>query len=591
MPINSADGGFDMQSLEPAAAAQIQIWRGGNALAHGSSTLGGAIDHVSRTGLSHPGALARLELGSWDHLRATAGGGFSQGPADVHATFTQASQDGYRDHAAQSAQRLFTNLGWRLSENLETRLFLTAVRTDSELPGSLTKAQLEDDPRQANPTNVTGDQKRDFDLLRAASKTTVTFGESSLHLLAASTYKDLDHPIFQVLDQLSHDALLGLAFANTTEVLSREHLLRAGLLFQRTETDAAQFTNVFGSRGVLRQRDDQLAQNVELYAESQLALGAGFTSVLGFSVSENQRRNTRLLTNTPAGTPTGNPAGTTYDRDFENIAPKLGLRWDDPARTVQVYANVSGSYEPPSFGEGGLTGATVVANRAQQAITYELGTRGTRGPVRWDTTVYHSRIEDELLSIQLPGTVPGTLNADRTIHQGAELGLEADLLGTPWKIAAPATAPDHRLVARAAWTYGDFRFDGPVPGVAASGDDNHIAGVAPHLLRGELVYEHRSGWYLGPTAEWVPQKSYIDHANTLWADHYALFGFKLGIRRDRGLSWFIEGRNLANETHAATHGVVLDSRAAPAFGDPLANQRQFLPGDGRSLYLGAEYKW
>ncbi len=37
------------------------------------------------------------------------------------------------------------------------------ANTDAELPGTLTKARLEADPRSANPANVAGTQKRDFD--------------------------------------------------------------------------------------------------------------------------------------------------------------------------------------------------------------------------------------------------------------------------------------------------------------------------------------------------------------------------------------------------------------------------------------------
>ena len=45
---------------------------------------------------------------------------------------------------------------------------------------------------------------------------------------------------------------------------------------------------------------------------------------------------------------------------------------------------------------GGGTGGTVVANRAQEATTFELGTRGTRGFARWDLSLYHAAIDDEL---------------------------------------------------------------------------------------------------------------------------------------------------------------------------------------------------
>lgn len=569
VPINLADGGFDMQSLEPTATAYLNVWRGGNALAHGGSTLGGAIDYVSRNGRNSPGGLARLELGSFAYLRATIAGGAASESTDAYASFTQQQQDGFRAHAAQNNQRLFTNAAVRLSETIETRFYLTAVKTDSELPGSLTKAQLEADPRQANPANITGDQKRDFDLLRLANKTIILAApDTTLQLVSAWTYKDLDHPIFQVIDQLSNDALLGITFSNTTDLLGREHLLRAGAFLNRGETSSANFANVLGSRGALISVDEQTATNLETYVESQLALGRGFTSVVGASLARNRRETNRTFGPTPPN--------SSYDRTYDQFAPKLGLRWDNAPKDTQLYANVSGSYEPPSFSEAGTTG---VANRAQEALTYELGTRGERGFLRWEASLYHARIDDELLAISLPGPVTGTLNADRTIHQGVELGFAADLLGQAWK---NGSAPDHRVVLRSAWTYGDFRFDGPTPGVAGS-NDNHIAGVAPHLIRGELVYETASGYYVGPTFEWVPQKSYIDHANTFSADPYALLGLKLGRRVSKGVSWFIEAKNLTDETYAATTGVILNANAT--------DTAQFLPGDGRSVFAGIEYRW
>jgi iron complex outermembrane receptor protein len=182
-----------------------------------------------------------------------------------------------------------------------------------------------------------------------------------------------------------------------------------------------------------------------------------------------------------------------------------------------------------------------------------------------------------LLTVQLPPPAAlgatGTINADHTIHEGVELGFDADLLGQDWK----ATDLD-RLVLRTAWTWGRFRFDDD-----ATYGNNTIAGLPPHLIRGELVWETASGWYVGPTFEWVPVKTYIDHRNTFSADAYALLGFKLGRRLDKGVSWFIEARNLTNETYAATTGVIENATGV--------DQAQFLPGDGRSVYAGVEYRF
>ncbi|GIX39905.1 MAG: hypothetical protein KatS3mg128_0954 [Silanimonas sp.] len=41
IPVNLADGGFDMQSLDALMARYIEVWRGPNALEHGAATLGG----------------------------------------------------------------------------------------------------------------------------------------------------------------------------------------------------------------------------------------------------------------------------------------------------------------------------------------------------------------------------------------------------------------------------------------------------------------------------------------------------------------------------------------------------------------------
>jgi iron complex outermembrane receptor protein len=564
VPINLADGGFDMQSLEPTAADHINVWRGSNALAYGSSTLGGAIDYVSRTGRTAPGGFARLEVGSFDYLRATVADGVTHGNADGYASFTQSQQEGFRDHAEQNNQRLFTNVGWRLNENAETRLYLTAVKTDSELPGNLTKAQMEANPEQQDPTptTVSRNQKRDYELVRVASKTTVSAGDNSVDFIGAWTYKDLDHPIFQVIDQVSNDALFGLTLTNKADLFERAHQLRAGLLANQGQTSAANFSNVGGSRGALVSQDAQTATNLEVFAESQLSLGGGFTSVLGFAAAHNRRDTTRTF-----GAVT---AANTYDRTYDNLAPKMGARWDNAAKTKQVYANVSGSYEPPSFSEGGNA---TVANKAQQALTYELGTRGTQGFARWDASVYYAQVEDELLAISLPGPVSGTFNADRTTHQGVELGFEADVLGQAW-----SEKTENRLVACGAWTYGRFNFDND-----RTFGDNTLAGLPEHLFRGELVWQNAAGYYAGPTVDWVPVKTFVDHANTLSADPYALLGFKFGRRVERGLSWFVEFKNLTNQTYAATTGVIENAAGL--------DQPQFLPGDGRSVFAGVEYRF
>jgi iron complex outermembrane receptor protein len=582
VPINLADGGFDMQALEPLSAAYINVWRGGNALATGASTLGGAIDYISRTGRDAPALFVRAETGSWKYLRASAASGGTAGARnqfDGYASFTHQSQDGFRDHAEQNNQRLFANTGIRFSGTAETRVYVTAVRTDSELPGSLTRAQLAANPRQSLAPNITLDQHRNFDLLRLASKTAVRTGSTLWEFSAAWTYKDLDHPIFQVVDQLSNDLLLGASATHSGDLLNRTHRLRAGVFFTRGRTRAANFVNNAGQRGALVSQADQTATNLEFFAEDQLAIGRGFTVIAGVSSGANKRENEKIF----AGVPN-------YTLEYDRVLPKLGVRWDTPA--AQLFANVSGSYEPPSFSE---TLTLNTARHAQTATTVEIGTRGAHRFIRWDLSLYSAALKNELLTLDHdanPSTPAATINAGKTTHRGMELASEIDLLGTDWSADPsslstfvhnpPSTShhpqfPAHRLVLRAAYTFGDFRFDDdPRYG------NNVLAGLPRHLLRGELTWETPGGWYAGPTFDWSPEKTYIDFRNTFAADSYALIGLRVGQRRASRFSWFAELRNLTDERYAATTGVIENASSL--------DQPQFLPGDGRSVFVGIEYR-
>ncbi|MFN4944584.1 MAG: TonB-dependent receptor family protein [Akkermansiaceae bacterium] len=580
IPLNLADGGFDMQAIDPLSASHINIWRGGNALSRGSTTLGGAIDYLSHTGYTAPGYSARIEAGSYDYLRTRFAGGYTEGSKDLYYSLSHASQSGYRDHAEQSAQRFFSSFGIRLRDDLETRFYIAAIHTDSELPGTLTKAELEANPRQAD-NSIFGaenfDNRRDFELFRVANKTTLRDGDNTWDFYSAWTYKDLDHPITPfagVLDQLSNDLATGITFTNHSELAGRENEFRSGLSFTYGNTTDSRFMNNNGNRGALRQRDDQTANNLEAFIENRHYLDdeLSFTATLAaaYSTRENDREFSNSVASPPFYTPPALGALTSYDDSFANIAPSLGLLHEQ--NDIQYFIGISRSFEPPSFSEA-VTSNT--ARDAQAANTIELGSRGIRSFAKWDATFFYSMVKDELLTITDPLTlVSTTRNADDTIHYGIELGTEIDLAGNAWNDVTPA----NRFVFRSAYTYGNFKFDNdPTYG------DNKIAGLPPHLVRGELLWENEQGYYIGPTFEWVPVKSFIDHRNTFAADPYALLGFKFGRRVTDGFSWFVEAKNLADEIYSATHGVVDNAGGV--------DQRQFLPGDGRSVYAGVEWRF
>jgi iron complex outermembrane receptor protein len=76
----------------------------------------------------------------------------------------------------------------------------------------------------------------------------------------------------------------------------------------------------------------------------------------------------------------------------------------------------------------------------------------------------------------------------------------------------------------------------------------------------------------------------VDQANTLFADSYALPGFKIGFRAKKGFSVFLEGKNLTDKRFASAVDPIADARTAPG-------PKIFHPGDGRAFYGGISWTW
>lgn len=558
VPLNLADGSVDFQAVEPLSARYVEVFRGANALQYGGTTLGGAVNFVSPSGLSAPALAARVEAGSFGYRRAQVSAAGKTERADWFVAGSTFHQDGFRRHARQDTQRISGNLGLVLSDAVETRFFINAVKTDSALPGALTGAEMRAAPRQADPGTITGDQHRDFDLVRLSSKTTFRLGQAQrLEVGAYYSYKSLFHPIFQVLQQDSDDYGINARYVSDASLFGRKNRLVVGVALAKGKLQDDRFANVGGLGGARTAQAKQHSANRTIFVENQHYVLPSTALILGAQAVEATRRlDDSFLAN----------GDNSVNQTYRRVSPRFGVLYE-PARDVQVYGNISGSYEPPTFGEL-AGGPNVTPVDAQRAMTVEIGSRGQSGHawgrLQWDVAVYRASVRKELLTLNDPAGIPlGTLNARKTVHQGIEAGVEAGF-GKAWTL-------------RASYLLSDFRFDGdPVYG------NRRLAGVPRQTAAAELLYTMGNGVYFGPNIR-AAAATAVDHANSLWAAGYGIVGFKLGQRMNDRFSWFIDARNLADKVHAATTNVVADAKGNDG--------RYFYPGDGRSVYAGIEIKY
>jgi len=567
VPLNEADGYGDYQLIDPLLARYTEVYKGGNALRFGGALLGGAINFVTPTGKT-AGAdnLVRVEGGSFGTARLHGEVARQFGDNDVFVGATLMNADGWRQQSNSSAARLSANIGHSFGEDREVRLYVSGADLRQQIAGSVTLAQALNSPEKAAAGNLTNNYGRNMRNARASVQTTWRLSDSTVFEGGVhAAWRDLDHPIFQIIDQESRNFGAFGRLDWTGELGGHAADLFAGASYRIGDLDARQWLNLRGSKGAAQAFSRQNAEALDVFAEGRffvtprVALVAGAT----YGTAKRDYRSYKL-----AGV--ASTFDLTASRDYDWLAPRVGLLFQID-QDSQVFANLTRSVEPPNFGAYSPSAAAGFAPVVpQKAWTGEIGARGRKGAFAWDLALYRAELKDELLSFVVdPAHPAATFNADETVHQGLEAGLD-------WRF-------NKRVRLRQTWAWSDFHFEGD-----AQYGDNTLPIVPEHLYRAELKYEHPAGWFVAPSVEWSPRGPFVDFRNKVRAPDYAIASVGAGYTRD-GVTVFLDARNLLDKRYVATVNPLANPASVTAA--TIENTAAFWPGEGRGVFVGVSGKF
>ena len=579
LPVTAADGNNHNRAVDPLSARYAIVARGANALTYGASTLGGAIDFITPTARDSAPLELSLDGGSNDQVQGRVTAGTVAGDFDALVTAESRHWDGYREHQQQDRQGVYANAGWQFSEALQTRLYLTSISNDQELPGALT----EDDPEQVEPQTLSGNFQYNVDTWRVANKTTWDIDANSSFSVGFSyEEQDLYHPI---VDKVLVD-FDGPGPMEPTEVFSLlidteqrnagtalrynlrlgDHDLLAGLNYGQTDVVGGNYRNDGGQRNGLATRVDNQADNLELFLMDRWQFVPDWTAVYGAQAVSGSREVRNI--DVESGS-VRNPEG-----DYDSINPRVGLI-HQLTPDVELFANLSRLYEAPTTYEldDDIRGNGEALD-AMSGTVVEVGSRGTQAlgtanHWHWDLAIYYAKLRDEILSVDDP-SAPGTslaTNVDDTIHAGIETAVGASF--------ALDTASLHRIEPLVSLTLNRFSFDNN-----ETYGDNDLPAAPDYFIKGEVLYRNANGFFAGPTFDVVGER-YADFSNTYKIDSYALMGLRAGFTRE---DWEVYGeiRNLTDKTYVAFNSVV--DEAAP-------DAAILNPGEPRSAYVGVRLQF
>ena len=581
---NQGDGETILEDLDVSTLSHAEIFRGAAAFRYGALTLGGAINLVPLTGYDAAPFQSRIEGGSFGYARAQMSGSAVEGPLDEFGSISFRLRDGFREHSRENTEILFADAGYKLSEQVENRFYLTLDRTDRELPGGLTKSEMENTPWQANPLAAAQDWNKNWSYVRLADKLSIRIEEIQFDAGAFWFHRDLEQrgffsPDFRQGIEMYYSDNFGanLNFVSHHEVFGQRNLFTIGLSPQFETENSQNYQNIFGRTGATTARGEGISLNVPFYVENQFYIARQLSILAGAQAIFAERHFRDSFLSDAEG-------NQSHRQDFFGFNPKLGAIYEFDRQT-QAFVNFSRSWQPPSFDdlvaftEGPDSSVVYTPLQSQHAWTLEIGTRGKYSRIQWELSLYCSWLRNELLELNDAfGNDIGATNVHRSIHQGIEASLEVELL-QEILIPKQGNRAGDRLSFDQSYTLNDFHFDqDPVYG------DNRIAGIPIQVYEAQLLYETPLGFYAGLNVQCNLSRYPVDHANMLFADAYSIVGFRAGFRRPNGFSVFLDCKNLTNKRYASSIDAIADARID-------VQPEIFHPGDGRAIYGGVSWSW
>ncbi len=569
LPVTAADGNNHNRDVDPLSARHVVVARGANALTYGASTLGGAMDFITPT--ARDGAPNELLLngGSHGQRQGRISLGTVAGDFDTRVTAEAKRSDGFREHQRQQRSSLYANAGWQLGAGLTTRFYAQAIDNQQQLPGGLTRDEWRRNPRQAQPEAKVGDYQYNVKSWRLANKTHWALdADSSLTAGISFEAQRLDHPIVYAPPYFS--LLIDTEQRNLGGMLRYQrrigtHDLLLGLNLGRTAVEGGNNSYTPGGVSTRWMQVDNKADNLELFAMDRWQFAPDWTLVYGAQLVSGSRE---IGNTTVPGGVLRNPKG-----DYDSLNPRAGLIHQlTPA--VQLFANLSRLYEAPTLYElEDDARADLSTLKAMKGTVIEFGTRGAHETGRqrwhWDLAAYYARLDNEILSRDDPNA-PGTslsMNADNTVHAGIEA-----LFGASLALDAESR---HRFEPLLSATFNHFVFKGD-----RYYGNKRLPAAPRHAIKGELLYRHASGFFVGPTFDLVGRR-HADFENSYTVDSYRLWGLRTGLSQAQ---WelYAELRNLGDKNYVSLFSV--KDKAA-------ANAAILTPGEPRSVYVGARLKF
>lgn len=393
---------------------RIEVIRGTNSVLYGNSAIGGMINIITKKGEGKPAVDFGLIGGSYamHNERLNLTGSAEKLSYAVNAE--NLATDGYRDRSKYTSYGAGANLGYDFSDHFGSSFGFTFSRTDFQLPGYLTKSQMNQDPRQAQPGRTDDDASNNFYNANLLLKSLFgDFGRFDVNLIYGRRDITTNFTSFSYFTEDSLDTLgVTPKYILEKNIFGRTNKLMLGLDYYRDTLDKDTFNNRAHSLKTLVA--EMSRESLGGYVRDEFSILKELILALGY------RYERAKIDGHETDLSTGNP---TFDNEktHKTQAYEAALTYLFGEKS-KAFAKYASTYRIPLLDEqiiltGYLPATFNIDLEKETGKSYELGTLFY--PVKdlkFGLTLYRIDMEDEINYDNLGRLV----NLDKTRHQGIE---------------------------------------------------------------------------------------------------------------------------------------------------------------------------
>ncbi|MBE0648033.1 MAG: TonB-dependent receptor [Bacteroidales bacterium] len=532
IPESEPDGQTRIEAIDFNSIGRIEIVKG-NASSLYTNAPGGVANFINDIEFDNSSLVQFNQAGSFGLFRNGVKAAFRTNKYRLLNTYSYQNYDGFREHNNEFWHILNTVVETTPSEHTRLTILFYFVDGMIKLPGSLTKAEFELDPWQANPKSVSRDEKRITTKGRIGIRYNATFGKKLNNDIEITTYGAIKY-----FERTSREYRIinryGLGFSgkyiHRHKIGSRTNEIMVGGDLFAQPARSEYYDNINGQRGdQINQLTSEnignkgffLSDNFEILPDKMFVLLTGRYDNIGYHLEEETLPSRK------------------DQRRFQAFTPKIALNYKILS-LLAVYGSFGYSFDAPAGNELDSPDPLYLFNsnlKPQESQNFEAGIKGKlyQRTSKWfkrvlfEATGFYIVVNNEIVPFEVLGDV-FFRNAAKTHRLGTELGGLVEI----WE----------NLNVEASYTWSHFRYqtyEALIIEIDTAGNfiqtekdfAGHIVPSVPaHNLYLALSYSHPFGKHFNVFAKMSYQGIsglWVDDANTDETAPYNLLNSVVGV--------------------------------------------------------------